>query len=311
MIAAQPRTMIDFRPVTPEDKALFDRFLPDSSWRGCESSFANVFLWGQQNIAVLDNHLLLFSCFGKRCLYPYPIGLGDKKAVLDAIITDARARGIPCRITSMNDEAAETLRTLYPGRFRFHADEGSFDYVYAIDDLADLKGKKYHGKRNHINRFKEQFPDYTVVTLNDDNLPMIRHMTDAWFTTREAEDPTGDYSKEKAALDKAFLYYRELQMDCLALMNGNEVLAVTMGSHMSADTVDVHFEKARSDIQGAYTAINWEFARYIRNRYPDVRYLDREEDMGIEGLRRAKQSYYPHHMVQKCWAQLVEESDDN
>ncbi len=311
MIASQVRTMIDFRPVAVGDKALYNRFLTDGNLRGCESSFANVFLWGQQNIAVLDNHLLLFSCFGKRCVYPYPLGHGDKKTVLDAIIGDAHARGISCRITTMTEEAADTLRTLYPGKFRFYADEGAFDYVYSIDDLAELKGKKYHGKRNHIHRFREQFPDYTVTELNDDTLPVVRRMTDTWFAARQEEDPAGEYHKEKAALDKAFLHYRELQMDCLALMNGEEVLAVTMGSHLSDDTVDVHFEKARSDIQGAYTAINWEFARYIRNKYPSVRYLDREEDMGIEGLRKAKQSYHPHHMIYKCWAQLAEDGHDD
>ena len=79
---------------------------------------------------------------------------------------------------------------------------------------------------------------------------------------------------------------------------------------MSEDTFDIHFEKACSDIQGAYAAVNYEFARYIRNKYPNIRYLDREEDMGIEGLRKAKQSYHPHHMVEKYVACLLEDEND-
>ena len=94
------------------------------------------------------------------------------------------------------------------------------------------------------------------------------------------------------------------------LLDGDRVLAFTMGSRLSADTVDVHFEKARADVNGAYTAINCEFARYIRAKHPDIRFLNREEDMGLEGLRKAKQSYRPHHMVEKCWACLLEDGYD-
>jgi hypothetical protein len=108
-------------------------------------------------------------------------------------------------------------------------------------------------------------------------------------------------------LEKALRDYRELEIEGLVLRGGGEILAFTLASRLSEDTFDVHFEKARGDIQGAYPAINCEFARYIREKYPEVRYLDREEDMGLEGLRRAKQSYYPHHMVKKYWACLLEE----
>ena len=85
---------------------------------------------------------------------------------------------------------------------------------------------------------------------------------------------------------------------------------MTIASRLSQDTLDVHFEKARADIQGAYVAINCSLARYIRDKYPDIKYLDREEDMGLEGLRRAKRSYHPHHMVKKYWACLLEDGYD-
>jgi hypothetical protein len=112
---------------------------------------------------------------------------------------------------------------------------------------------------------------------------------------------------EQVALEKALRDYRELEMEGIVLRGGGEILAFTLASRLSEDTFDVHFEKARGDVQGAYPAINCEFARYIREKHPEVRYLDREEDMGLEGLRRAKQSYYPHHMVKKYWACLLEE----
>ena len=310
MIETRSLTMIEFRPIELKDKELYESKLPDGNERGCEFSFANLYLWGRQNLAVLHDHIVLFSQFDRRSVYPYPVGRGDKKAVLDAIIADSRARGIPCRITGLCESAKKELEELYAGKFRFHCDEGSFDYVYAIDDLADLKGKKYHGKRNHLNRFREAFPDHTVEPLGEDNILRVRQMIDDWYARRLQENPNADYHMEQAALERALRNYRELGMEGLVLLNGEDVLAVTLGSRMSYDTFDVNFEKARADINGAYAAINCEFARYIRDKYPNVRFLDREEDMGLEGLRKAKQSYNPHHMVEKCWACLLEDGYD-
>jgi len=303
-------TKIDFEPITLREKSVYEEHLARAGERGCEFSFANLYLWGRQSFAFLHGHIVLFSQFDRRSVYPYPVGSGDKRAVLDAIIADAKERGIPCRITGITAEARATVEGLYPERFRFHCDEGSFDYVYAIEDLAELKGKKYHGKRNHLHRFKEAFPDCTAEPLSEENLPLVRKMTAEWYRARMLEHPNGDYHMEKAALEKAFRDYKALHMEGLVLLCGGEVLAFTLGSRLSADTMDVHFEKARTDAQGAYNAINYEFARYIREKYPNIRYLNREEDMGLEGLRRAKQSYRPHHMTKKCWACLLEDGYD-
>ncbi len=253
---------------------------------------------------------MIFSQFSRRSVYPYPLGSGDKRRALDAIIADAAERGIPCRITGICKQERETLEALYPSKFRFHADEGSFDYVYDINDLADLKGKKYHGKRNHLHRFHEAFPNYTVEELSEGNLARVRLMVKDWYVKRLHENPNGDYHMEEAALERALRYYKELCMEGIVLLDGERVLAVTLASRLSEDTFDVHFEKALSDVQGAYTAVNAELARHIRVKYPSVRYLDREEDMGLEGLRKAKESYHPHHKIEKCWACLLEAGYD-
>lgn len=310
MISTTHEPKIEFRPVTLQDKALYERYLSESGERGCEFSFANVFLWGEQSLALLHGQLILFARFGDRLVYPYPLGSGDKKAAIDAIIADARARDIPCRISGLCAEARETLDALYPDLFCYKCSEGSFDYVYDINDLADLAGKKYHGKRNHLHRFHDARPNAAAVPLTEDNLPRVRAMADEWYRARYADDPEADFRMEQSALENAFLHFRALALEGLVLQDGEEVLAFTMASRLSEDTFDVHFEKARADVQGAYTAINCEFARYLREKYPAVRYLDREEDMGIEGLRRAKQSYHPHHMVRKCRACLSENCDE-
>lgn len=305
--------MINFKPITPSDKSIYTPYLMDGTTRGCEFSFANLCMWGRQSGTILHDHLVLFSQFNRRSVYPYPVGTGDKKAVLDAIIADSKERGIPCRITGLNAEAIETLNTLYPSKFRFHADRDSFDYVYEIDKLSSLSGKKYQAKRNHINRFREAYPNYRVEALNDSNLSAVMQMAENWYEQRISESPDSDFHMEKAALTKAFRHYQELGMEGLLLwgedklLGEDNLLAFTLGSALSLDTFDIHFEKAFSDVQGAYPIINQEFALYLKEKYPNLVYLDREEDMGIEGLRKSKLSYHPHHLVEKQWACLLED----
>lgn len=298
--------MIEFKPVTIEDKEFYESHLQDGNTRGCEFSFANLYLWGSQNIATLHDHIVLFSRFNRLSVYPYPIGTGDKKPVLDAIIADARERGIPCRISGLNEDGKQIIEDYYPGKFRFRSDPGSHDYVYDINDLADLGGRKYQRKRNHYHRFCKNFPEHSVEPLSENNISRVKQMVKDWYRERLQEDPEGDYEMEQIALAKALDHYNQLDMESLVLLNGDDVFAVTLGSRLSKDTFDVHFEKARSDIDGAYTAINRSFAQYIRSKFPEIHFLDREEDMGLEGLRKAKQSYYPHHMVEKSMAVLLE-----
>lgn len=301
---------LDFKRLSIEDKPFYDDKLAVEGERGCEYSFANLYLWGRQRIYELDGSILFFSQFNRRSVYPFPIGSGDKKQAIEAIIADAKARDIPCRITGLRPDDRKFLSENFPDRFRFHCDEGAFDYVYDINDLADLAGKKYHSKRNHIKRFYDAFPDAHVEPISDSNRERAINMVRDWYKARLEADPNGDYFMEQAAIEKAFRDYDALDLYGLILIGGDEVLALTMGSKLSHDTVDVHFEKARPDVQGAYAAINNEFAKYIRDTLPEVKFLDREEDMGLEGLRKAKRSYYPHHMVEKCWACLLEDGYD-
>ncbi len=297
--------MIEFKNINVWDKLLYQSYLMDGKERGCNYNFVNLYMWGEQKVTILNNHLVFFSQFKDFKCYPYPIGAGDKKAVLDAIIADAKERGIVCRFTGMGEAERQTLEELYPGMFQFHNDRDSHDYVYEIDDLADLKGRRYHGKRNHYYRFCNAFPNYTVEPIGENNILQAKQMIEKWYEDKLQENPEGDYHMEQTALAKLFEHYRELGIEGLVLLNEGKVLAVTMGSKMSEDTFDVHFEKALSGVNGAYTAINCEFAKYIRDKYPNIEYLNREEDMGIEGLRKAKLSYKPHHMVEKLSAVLA------
>lgn len=302
--------MIDFKPFHISDRAEYDRYLLNCGERGCEYSFVNLYLWGRQQAALRDDRLLFFSQFNRRSVYLFPIGSGDPKASVDAIIQDASKRGIPCRLTGLLQEDCALLERLYPGRFRYHFDRDSFDYVYDINDLADLKGRKFQKKRNHLNRFRQNNPNCRTEPVTEENLPAVRAFVNKWYETRLAENPHADYLMEQAAIGKALLHWQELGMEGLLLLDGQTTLAVAMGSWLSPYTYDIHFEKALDIADGAYAAINQGFAAHLRSKYPELRWLNREDDMGLEGLRKAKLSYCPDHMIEKSWACLLEDCYD-
>ena len=299
--------MIEFHRIGLCDKERYESVLFTEPERGCEYSFANLCLWGRQEIAYLYGCVAFFSHFYGKSVYPFPIGPGDKEAVIRDYLQDAARRGIPCRISGLTSADCLWLEERFPGKFHIHCNRDSFDYLYTIDALADLRGRKRQKKRNHLNRFQAAHPDYEVQPLSADNLEEAKALVDAWFAHRQESDPQGDYLLEKRALRRAFDRYDSLGMEGILLREGSEVLAMTMGSRLSGDTFDIHFEKAREDVDGAYGTINCEFARYLRLKHPELRFLNREDDLGLEGLRKAKLSYYPDHLVEKCWAYVTEE----
>lgn len=289
---------LDFHPVSIEDKARYEACLSASGERGCEYSFANLYMWGEQNLAYANGQAFLFSRFGQYCVYPHPVGEGDISQAIEAILAHAESHGNPCILSGIRPAEREVLERAFPNRFSYSQNVGAHDYVYAIDDLADLAGRKYHAKRNHCKKFETNHPNWRVEALNEKNFYRAEAMILQWYAQKE-EATDGNFDMERRAIKRAFEAYHALELEGLLLLSDDEVVAVTIGSRLSRDTVDIHYEKALSGVDGAYAMINREFARYLRERYPEVQYLNREEDMGIEGLRRAKESYYPHHRIEK------------
>ena len=302
--------MVKYEPITLDMKVPYEQILAIAGPRGCEYSFANLFLWGRQKIAFLDGCVTIFSQFNRRSVYLFPIGAGDKKSVLDAIIHDAAMRGIPCRLTGMTAEDCQLLYSLYPHDFRIHNARDSYDYLYDVNDLATLKGRQFQRKRNHLNRFLKTYPHISTEVITPENMVKVRQMVDAWYTQRLQDDPTQDFHMERAAMDKACRFSTELGLEGISLRVDGQIAAVTMGSRLSDTVFDVHFEKGLEQYDGIYAAINQEFAQYIQTNHPEITQINREDDMGLEGLRKAKLSYHPTRIFEKYWACLLEDGYD-
>ncbi len=298
--------MLDFQRLTPAQKESYNKVLFSGTERGCEYSFANLYLWGHQKVAIDQGCIFYFSHFYGKSVYPCPIGSGNRKAAVEAILRDAALRGIPCRITGITQQDKAELETLFPGTFLFCINRDSFDYVYDIHDLADLKGRKFQSKRNHFNRFCIGHPDHQVIPISENLMPQVKEFVEGWYARRRESDPDGDYWLENLAMARSYNHWAEIGLEGIVLMDAGKILAVTLGSRLSEDTFDIHFEKALEDVPGAYNAVNCHFARYLRLKYPALKYLNREDDMGLPGLRAAKLSYRPHHMVEKYWAYVQE-----
>lgn len=271
----------------------------------CNYSFPVLFCWQHAydfRYAREGDRLLtrLTSSLGHS--YLWPVGEGDPKPALDAITQDAREEGQPLRLIALTQYHKNWLEANYPDRFAFEEARDGFDYLYDIDRLADLPGKKLHAKRNHINRFMENNPSWTYEEITPETLPACLEMDKEWYRrsmVREGLAEERDLGDEGRALRLAMEHYHELGLEGGLIRVYGEVVAFTMGDMLCADTFDVHFEKAYGELQGAYAMINREFARQVRARHPEIKYLNREDDMGVEGLRKAKQSYYPDLMVEK------------
>ncbi len=297
--------MIDFKTPELSDRPWVDELFFAKNNRGCEYSFTNLFCWKNayhQEVARVNDYVVQRLSGSIGVSYPFPVGRGALKPVLDAIADDARERGDQLKLICVTPADIQTLEDIYPGCFTYTTDRFGFDYLYDINRLADLKGKKLHGKRNHIHRFEENYPDWTAQEITPDNLSECLEMDMEWYRLNRPE--TSDNAAESldadgVAVRLAIQHFTELALEGILIRAGGKVIAFTMGRKQSMDTFDINFEKAFGHIQGAYPIVNREFARRIREHHPEIAYLNREDDMGIEGLRKAKESYYPDLMVEK------------
>ena len=181
--------------------------------------------------------------------------------------------------------------------------------VHFVEVEDSHSGKRYQSKRNFVNRFWANHPDCRVLPLEESTLPAVEQLLDEWYLSRVTAP--GDFHLEQVAIRRGFDKMDALGLEGIVLMEDGKALAMTMGSFLCDTTFDIHFEKAADGVDGAYAAINQSFAKHLMDKYPQLSWLNREDDLGIEGLRKAKLSYHPDHLVEKYWARLWEDADES
>lgn len=288
--------MIEFKPITSKDRAIFEEYYPYKTFQNAESSFANLcaysFIYNGE-YAIINNCLITRIHFvkDKEICYHQPLGEGNKEEIIKKLIADAEEKKQKISIICDNKNKCEV-----------YEERDFFDYLYLREDLQHLKGRKYQPKRNHINKFTSKY-QWEFIQLNSKNCFDCLPLLDKWQEKAIEKSPEllSDYEKERKVIEYLFNNFDDLDLFAGAITTEKQIVAFSIGSKINDNTFDVHIEKADRDYEGAFALINREMATHIPKNY---QYINREEDLGIEGLRKAKLSYYPIKLIEKCFAVL-------
>lgn len=289
-----------FKRAELEDKEIMTSYFRRYPSRSCERTFANAYLWSRKypvTWAEVEGCLLFKSEDETRLAFAYPVGEeASVKRALDWAEEYSREKNRDFRLYNVTAEQFEQLERLYPGRFEISYNRDLADYVYESEKLTHLSGKKLHGKRNHINKFKSLYEGrWTYEAMTKESLEECFQMALVWRNENGCEDDPEKRGEICVTLNSLRLF-EELELSGGVLRLDGKVVAFTMGEEVSQDTFVVHIEKAYADIQGAYPMINQQFVEHACQSY---KYINREEDTGSEGLRKAKLSYRPAFLVEK------------
>ncbi len=296
--------MLDFHSPTLDDKTWIDEIFEGTEYFGCFCSFATLFLWK-------DLYSTEVARLGDCCLirgkdedgsiyYMYPLGKSyDINDCIAALRADASLLGRNLLIYCAEKWQCGELRAAFPDEFDYSESRNEFDYIYRSDNLINLSGKKFHSKRNHISRFVRMYPDWKYENISEDNLHECLDFVGNWLEKSiegQDEEQVLELCMENSAIALALKNYVALGIVGGLLRVGGRVIAVTLGEPINSRVFATHFEKADTDFEGAYAVINNQFAI---NQLASYEYINREEDLGLEGLRKAKLSYNPDILLEK------------
>jgi hypothetical protein len=234
-----------------------------------------------------------------RYYYLFPVGEGDPAPVLLALEKEAAAIGDQLRFVGVSEAELPHLAAQWGEKLQVEETRDFEDYLYDAEKLSTLSGKKLHGKRNHINAFCAAHA-WHVERLCPERFEDCLEILDKW-----QEGKVGELGEEERAIERGFAAWKALSLDGILLYADGEPAAFAVGSRITDTCFCVHFEKAAPGLEGAYPLINREFVRAVREKYPEISTINREEDMGLENLRAAKLSWRPVALLKKYAVALM------
>jgi len=303
--------MFDFRKITLADKDWITEKLAVSDRRGCEYCFANNLAWHRLADTVITEHDGFYICCSFEegiPVFTFPTGVTTEERNRDRFFklfselekfTDYQ--GKPFVLCSVQNDEVIWLKEYYKNRISIKPSENGFDYIYETEALTKLEGKKFHGKRNHIKRFKDNNWSYEPITPEHFD-ECIRYAVDIYNNSEKYDGFSAVV--EQYALNTFFSNYEYLGLKGGILRVDGKMAGFTIGEPLNSDTFDIHIEKADPSIQGAYPTL---FNEFISHEAQGLRYINREEDLGLEGLRKSKLSYHPVFLLEKNYVSFSKE----
>ena len=284
----------DFKPVTLEDKKIFDKHYKEYPPIHSDNVFTTIISWmGYSNYhyAILENNLIMLTKINGQIRFRPPSGK-RKKDVFDQVIKLAQKQDSDYPFGVIDLETKKWLERNYQ-KLVFEEHRDYFDYVYLSSNLAELSGSNYSKIRNRLNKFKRNY-NYTIEKISKENEAEVGEFLKRWCLWKDCKsDPI--LENERKAILYSMSRFFELELSGNAIRIDGNIEAISVYEGMNPDTAIVHYEKGSPDYDGIYKVINQETAKTLQK---DFMYINRESDMGLPGLRKAKQSYRPHHMVE-------------
>ena len=305
--------MLNFHEPRLDDKPWIDEIFEGTEYFGCFCTFATLWLWKERyftEVARMGDCLLIRGKDDNDHTYfMYPMGKKyEINTAISALREDAASRGERLLIYCAEKWQCDELRTAFPGEFAFEEQRSEFDYIYKSENLMHLSGKRFHAKRHHISRFMRSYPDWAYEDIGASNsrecMEFASSVLEKAIVDQEGEE-TVELCLENTAIAKALGNFERLGMVGGLLRVGGRIVAMTIGEPLNRRVFVTHFEKADTEYDGVYTMINHQFAV---NRLSDYEYINREEDLGKEGLRKAKLSYCPDILLDKYSAEDISAS---
>lgn len=283
-----------------DSKNMMEPYFRTENSRSADFCFGNIYMWDKrylQTAAPLGDRLITRLVRNGETFFAYPVGKGELAPAITAMHDICLAEGIPMKICGITEEHKAELENEFDGCFEIYEDRDFSDYIYSIEKLSTYSGKALHGKKNFCNRFEKEH-DWHFELLDGKNIPDCIKMLDEW-TDESSERLTGDISYEHTAILQGFEHYEELNLFGGALYADGRLVGFSVGEVISTDTFCTHFEKAYPDVAGAYPMVCRELAKAVKSVYPNINYVNREDDMGHDPLRKSKLSYKPEYVLMK------------
>ena len=284
----------DFKPINLEDKPLFDKHYIKYPPTHSDNLFTTMISWKDYcdyHYTFLEDNLIIMTNMDNKIQFRPPIGKYDKD-VVQQVLQLAKKEGSDQPVIIIDAEKKELIFKNFP-KLEFKPDRDYFDYVYLASDLAELPGTPYSKIRNRLNKFKKSF-FYSVEKISEENMTEVREFLKRWCLWKDCEsDPI--LENEKKAILYSISHFFELGIYGINLRINGTIEAIAVYEKMSNDTAVVHYEKGSPDYDGIYKAINQETAKILQKNF---KFINRESDMDLPGLRKVKMSYRPHHMVE-------------
>jgi len=288
--------MDDFKPIELPDKPVFDNFFYQDPPQTSELTFTNLFMWRlryRPRWTVWAGCLIIVLSRGDDQIFGLPpVGMGDKARALDFLFDRLGEMTSEPTVSRVGRDFVE--KHVDSQRFTATPDRANSDYVYLASDLINLPGNKFHRKKNHVNRFARTY-QFEYRALDSDVVHSFIGMQETWCKLRNCAE-NEDLVAEDRAVYEALKNYAGLGFQGGAIFVDSKVEAFALGELLNPDTAVIHVEKANPECHGLYAAINQHFCA---NTWTGVTFINREQDLGLEGLRKAKLSYHPHHLVEK------------